>query len=331
LPTFRRDSLKVEMPDRSLVKIPYFRVEGDGAGPTFYVQAAQHGIELTGIYTVRLLLNSVMAERLNGTLIAVPIANPLAVRWRRHFYKMEPGEPYSSSHPHQMNRLWPGNPERNETERLAYSLYTSLVEQSDYVVDLHCWEQWVGATAIAMGWDPLSIELAEYSLLPFTELGFLDKGFIVHKDMLSAVATEAGKHALIIEHSGQRWVVPEQAKLVSKGLVNILRWLGMLPGEAARSEAQLMRSRDSVEVYAPEGEWIIITLKRPGEAVEKGDVIARLLDMESLEEKAVESPVHGLVYWIGSTRPNADTRPSEEVQVTSKGEKYRVATICELK
>jgi hypothetical protein len=53
--------------------------------------------------------------------------------------------------------------------------------------------------------------------------------------------------------------------------------------------------------------------------------------MNSLEEETVKSPVKGIIYWIGSTRNNIDTRPSEEVQVALKGEKYRIATIYSLR
>jgi len=74
-----------------------------------------------------------------------------------------------------------------------------------------------------------------------------------------------------------------------------------------------------------------VTLKTAGEEVGEGEEIAKLLNMNSLEEETVKSPVKGIIYWIGSTRNNIDTRPSEEVQVVLKGEKYRIATIYSLK
>lgn len=317
--------LRVQMPDGNFVEIPYFKIKGGSCSPVVYIQAAQHGVELTGIYTIKLLLDSVVNMDVNGTIIFVPVANPLAVRWRRHFYKMELGEPYSSYHPHQMNRLWPGRADGNETERIAYNLYKNLVEQADYVIDLHCYEQWIAPASLANGWDEISIELAEYSLLQFIEIS--DKAN-VHRGMLSYVATETGKHTLTIEHSGQRWVFPDQAKLVYKGLTNVLRYLAVIPGEPIKPKLQLMLGRDKhVDVYSPEGEWIIVVLKAAGEEVEEGEEIAKLLDMNSLKEETVRSPVRGIIYWIGSTRNHIDTRPSEEVQTVLKGEKYRIATI----
>lgn len=327
--SLERSTLRVQTPDGGFVEIPYFKIKGRSYSPVVYIQAAQHGVELTGVYTIKLLLDSIARMDVNGTIILVPVANPLAVKWRRHFYKMELGEPYSSYHPHQMNRLWPGKADGNETERIVYSLYRNLVEQADYVIDLHCYEQWIAPAALANGWDEVSVKLAEYSLLPFIEI--YDKPN-VHRGMLSYVATEAGKHALTIEHSGQRWVSPEQAKLVYKGLMNILRYLAIISGEIIKPKLQFTLGRDQhVDVYAPEGEWIIVVLKSAGEWVEEGEEIAKLLNMNSLEEEAVKSPVKGMIYWIGSTRSNIDTRPSEEVQVVLKGEKYRIATIYVVK
>lgn len=313
------------MPDGNFVKIPHFKIKGGSYSPAIYIQAAQHGVELTGIYTIKLLLDNVVNMDVNGTIILVPVANPLAVRWRRHFYKMELGEPYSTYHPHQMNRLWPGKADGNETERIVYSLYRNLVEQADYVIDLHCYEQWIAPASLANGWDELSVKLAKYSLLPFIDIR--DKSN-VHRGMLDYVATEAGKHALTIEHSGQRWVFSDQANLAYKGLMNALRYLCVVPGEPNKPKLQLTLGRDKhVDVYAPEGEWIIVVLKAAGEEVEEGEEIAKLLDMKSLNEETVRSPVRGIIYWIGSTRSHIDTRPSEEVQVVLKGEKYRIATI----
>jgi len=87
LPGLERSVLSVQMPDGSFVEVSYFKLEGGSGGPVVYIHATQHGVELTGIYTIKLLLDSVLGMNVNGTIILVPVANPLAVRWRRHFYK----------------------------------------------------------------------------------------------------------------------------------------------------------------------------------------------------------------------------------------------------
>jgi len=326
---FERHVISVEMPDGSIVKIPYF-MKGEGE-PVLYIQAAQHGVELTGVYTIKLLMERINKQDISGTLILVPIANPLAVKWRRHFYKMELGEPYSSDHPHQMNRLWPGRQDGNETERIVYALYNNLVSKADYVIDLHCWEMWRCGAALGLDWDKVSVDMCKYSLLKFISLRSKAtfKGKL--KGMISYVATEAGAHAITIEHSGQRWVFTNEAEKVCNGLMNIMRYIGLLEGEIIEPQIQFLLGRDPhVDIYAPQGDWILILSKSHGDKVSKGDLIAKVMSMETLEEKIIQSPIKGIVYEIGATRPHVDTRPSEEVLVISKGERYRIATIYEL-
>ncbi len=316
------------MPQDFTIKLPYF-IYGRGE-PILYIQAAQHGVELTGIYTIRLLMERLRGTKIEGTLILVPIANPLAVKWRRHFYKMELGERYSDDHPHQMNRVWPGNKDGNETERLAYALYENLIAKADYVIDLHCWEMWRCSCALGHEWDSESVEMCRYSLLNFIRL-MPRKYFTGRKaNMLSFVVTVKGGHAIVIEHSGQRWIFVDEAKRVCEGIINIMRYLGIVPEKPVSPKRQFVVGKDPhVNIIAPDGDWILTVYKRPGDSVVKNEVIASLLDIETFKEHKVHSPINGIIYEIGATRPNVDTRPSDEVMVILKGEKYRIATIYE--
>ncbi len=328
---FEMRKLLVEMPDETIVKVPYFTC--GSREPVLYIQAAQHGVELTGIYTIKLLMEELRREeKLDGRLILVPVANPLAVRWRRHFYKMELGEPYSSEHPHQMNRLWPGKRDGNETERLAYAIYENLVSGAEYVIDLHCWEMWRCSAALGLEWDKASTEMCRYSLLEFVSLSPKSRFTGRFKGVITYVVTEAGGHAMTIEHSGQRWVFKEEASRICNGILNVMRYLGMIKGEPIMPQEQFIVGRSPhKDLYAPKGEWLIILNKGPGDRVDKGEEVVKLVDLNTLSEEVMVSPIRGVIYEVGATRPNVDTRPSEEVLVIPKGERYRVATIYESK
>ena len=318
------------MPDGSLVKIPY--LEAGKGTPVVYIQAAQHGVELTGVYTINLLASKLAGKNLEGKIFLVPVANPLAVRWRRHFYRMELGEPYSNYHPHQMNRLWPGKEKGNETERLAYALYNKLISSSDYVIDLHCWSMWRCSAALGLAWDRISVEMCRFSLLRF--IGLRDKQTFKgrQRGMLHYVATEDGKHSIVIEHSGQRWVFVDEAKRVCEGLLNILRYVGILEGEPRRPPRQFILGKDEhVEILAPDGDWLLVTLRKAGDTVSKGSTIAQLIDLNEWTMEEVLSPIEGIIYEIGATRPHVDTRPSDEVLIISRGERYKIATIYRLR
>jgi len=95
---------------------------GDGDGPTCYVQAAQHGREINGTDVLRRLHERLtdstavgsVASDLDGTLIVVPVADPLT--FDRVAYTTP--EPIDSAAPN-MNRCWPGNSAGTIHERMA--------------------------------------------------------------------------------------------------------------------------------------------------------------------------------------------------------------------
>jgi predicted deacylase len=100
-------------------------------GPTVYVQAAQHGREINGSEVLRRLHDDLPAADLDGTVVAVPVADPLT--FDRVSYTTP--EAFDSVNPN-MNRCWPGDDEGTVHERMAARLW-EYAGAADYVVDLH--------------------------------------------------------------------------------------------------------------------------------------------------------------------------------------------------
>ena len=114
------------------------------------------------------------------------------------------------------------------------------------------------------------------------------------------------------------------------GIINILRYIGVIKGKPKEPKRQFVVNRDKhIDIIAPYGCWILVIYKSPGDEVRKGDLIATLLSLETFEGQKIYASSNGIIYEIGATRPHVDTRPSEEVMVILKGEKYRIATIYE--
>jgi predicted deacylase len=100
-------------------------------GPVVYVQAAQHGREINGTAVLRRLHDDLLSADLAGTVIAVPVADPLTFD---HVTYTTP-EAFDSVNPN-LNRVWPGDADGTLHERMAESLW-AYAGESDYVVDLH--------------------------------------------------------------------------------------------------------------------------------------------------------------------------------------------------
>ncbi|MDJ1431331.1 succinylglutamate desuccinylase/aspartoacylase family protein [Halostagnicola sp. A-GB9-2] len=104
---------------------------GDEPGPTLYVQAAQHGREINGTEVLRRFHDRLPLESLSGTIVAVPVANPLTFD-RVSYTTPEALDSVNSN----MNRVWPGDDEGSLHQRMAARLW-EYVEDADAVVDLH--------------------------------------------------------------------------------------------------------------------------------------------------------------------------------------------------
>ncbi|GAB7010265.1 succinylglutamate desuccinylase/aspartoacylase family protein [Halorubrum trueperi] len=118
------------LPSGDDVTVAVHRYVG-GSGPTVYVQAAQHGIELNGPATLRRLHEALVDADVAGTVVVVPVVNSPAFDHRSY---MTP-QVYDAANPN-LNRVWPGDDEGSMQERLAAELWP-LVTDADAVVDLH--------------------------------------------------------------------------------------------------------------------------------------------------------------------------------------------------
>ena len=72
----------IELSDRTEVKLPVMIMMGEKSGPTLLLTAQVHGQEMTGAEVIRRLLREkIKPSELSGNIIAIPVANPLAVQY----------------------------------------------------------------------------------------------------------------------------------------------------------------------------------------------------------------------------------------------------------
>ena len=85
-------------------RMPLLVYAGTRPGPVLYVQALQHGLELNGCDVMRRLVQDLDPAALRGTLILVPVANPLAARVHMQSFPY-PDRP-TERRTNDMNRRW---------------------------------------------------------------------------------------------------------------------------------------------------------------------------------------------------------------------------------
>ncbi|MFC7185341.1 succinylglutamate desuccinylase/aspartoacylase family protein [Halorubrum yunnanense] len=217
---------------------PELDVPADG-GPVVYAQAAQHGREVNGTAVLRRLherltgggATSAAASDLDGTLVTVPVADPLT--FDRVSYTTP--EPLDATHSN-MNRCWPGDDEGTLHERAAARLWV-FASAAGAIVDLHTGSPAMLTHAVymrgdedcrslaeAFGTDLLLAEAAgDEADAEWSERGFAGK--------LRVAATREGIPTITPELAHSREVVPEAVEIGLKGTLGALRHEGLLPGE----------------------------------------------------------------------------------------------------
>ena len=118
------------------VSIPWQVVHGALDGPTLCLEGTLHGWEPMGAEIIRRAMQEVDPTTLRGTVLCLPLANPLSVEFGG---TIESGglrvNPLDSL---DLNRVWPGRAEGGWlTETMAHRMWTEFVSRSDYLVDYH--------------------------------------------------------------------------------------------------------------------------------------------------------------------------------------------------
>ncbi len=101
---------------------------GAKIGPTVIITAGIHGDEYEGPAAVMELTETLLPEEVSGTVIAMPVVNPLA---------FAAGSRTTPEDGLNLARVFPGSPNGSITERLAAVIFNEYVSRANYLIDLH--------------------------------------------------------------------------------------------------------------------------------------------------------------------------------------------------
>jgi predicted deacylase len=272
---------------------------GDGDGPTLYVQAAQHGREINGTATLRRLHERLDPTDVSGTLVAVPVADPLT--FDQVAYTTT--EPIDSVNPN-MNRVWPGDESGTLHERMAARLW-SLAGEADAIVDLHTASRDSLTHVVFREDDADSRDLAEAfgTDLLLAELADEEADEEWHaRDFggkLRVAASEEGIPSITPELAHNKEIVESAVETGVSGVLNVLRELGMLPDSPQGGTPPLYRNHLGRVTAEDSGLFRVEPGVEIGQEVEAGEHVGTLYDPTSYEVlQRVETDRAGLLYTV---------------------------------
>ncbi len=114
------------------LKIPVHIVNGMKKGPTLLLLSGQGGLEWAAVEWLRKLIVETRSRDLVGTLVALPVANPLAFGLGMTDPPSFIGENWRKG---SIGNCFPGDRQGILNERIAYTITEEVIKNVDYVVE----------------------------------------------------------------------------------------------------------------------------------------------------------------------------------------------------
>jgi hypothetical protein len=272
---------------------PAFVAEGAADGPHLALLGGIHGCEYSSIAAVTRFMNGLDPGTLAGRITAVPVVNLSTFRGRSAFVTPEDGK--------NLNRCFPGDPGGTYSDVLAHAIFTELIAPADVLVDLHGGDLFEALEPFAIyaesGVEERSRGLAEVFGLPYVVREPRSEDGL--GGMTCIAAAEAGIPAIIAEAGGCGLLDEASVQLLLRGVGNVLRSLGMLPGEPEPTGGQRHVAGSEWLRCEHEGWWDAAA--GAGDEVAAGGLLGRVRDLwgDVLEE--VRAPDEGVVLFVTSS------------------------------
>lgn len=310
------------------VAISVHVVNGARSGPTLGLFSIQHGDEWVTLSTMRALIDQFNPQELAGTILVVPVCNPVALGSRERNTQPESDGP-------DQNRVWPGT-HTWLAESMTKVIDEEAVRLCDALMDFHL-GPWGSAFAeVFYGADFADPQLVQRCHEMAMAFGFpsLGKGRVVEvfpgpRSLMGYAGVELGIPGIAVEIGGAGFSTEMENNWIQetiRGVNNVLKHMEMMDGNLDRPEQILTYTR-TVRVNPRVGGLLVPenrteTLLRE---VKKDEVLGRVLSPYTFEElEILRSPCYGWLVYMARTyavRPGnwgfgiADAEGSEWVNV----------------
>ena len=270
--------------------IPVYIIHGTKPGPVLALTAGIHGDELNGVSVVHHLIHGddhiagtdddrISRDELAGTLICVPVVNIEGMLLEQR------GAPDNRD----INRLFPGKEQGNQSQRIAYALFQSVVRRADFLIDLH---------SAPHSRTNLPHVRANFERKECMELArAFGTHIILHssgpKGSLRRTATKDGTPTILLEAGTAHRFEMEAVHAGIEGVLNVMGYLGMIERENRLPAVRLLVRRS--KWARAEAGGLLYSLVNVGDHVSKGQEIALVTDPLGEQTHSIESPRTGVI------------------------------------
>lgn len=302
------DNAVATLEDGRVITTPFWRVDSGKGGPSLLLIASQHGNEVQGAEVARRFQEICASQLVAGSVWLLPMANLLAIHSRRHSFDLGPEQNNRMSE--RLNNMqihWPGDPEGNETARLAYALDQKVVRHCSHGVDMHCWQQVNTAETLSVVDHELSHMMGKVTTTRFIRHGSAHQPQDEIRSISQLIRRRRGG-AIVIELSGQFQMRERQVQIGLSSMVNIAKELGMINGDPKliQGPRAVYSPENNHEIHAPDsGIFMPATRKdnssnlMPEDYIEEGQSLGHIIRERDLETVPIYAPVSGYLWQYG--------------------------------
>jgi predicted deacylase len=304
---FKTGSLDgIELNTSTSIDVPVMAMNGAEEGPTLVLFSTQHGLEVQNIGIVhKVMRNELDPETIRGSVIALPIANPLA--YMHHTYR-------SWIDNRDIGYISAEKPNGNTSQRIANVIWEEVWSQGDLVINYHA----------NIRDDSLFYQSIRVSEGTKDDCERLARAFglttIYHEEIASSGTAPTESFTATLRHLAQENNIPSltvetiSGRAISDpsqtvgvtGTLNVMKEFDMIDGKQQPQEEvdRLVECRytggtgintQHSMVYANRG-GLFYPQKMPGDFIEEGEVIAEIRDPYGELLEAVEMPVDGYIW-----------------------------------
>ena len=283
------------LPKGETLRLAVLVARGQAEGPTLLVLGGVHGDEYEGPHAVRTVFRALTTDQLRGTFIGVPVTNVPA---------FEAGTRSSPLDGLNLARVFPGSRTGTTTERIAHQVGNHLIGRCDLLIDLHS-SGTHAAMPTLVGYYAHDGEVGRRSRTAALAFGapVVWGHSSVAPGRTVSEATACGIPWLYTECPGGGWLHQDTAALYARGVTNVMRQLGMLPGEPEYEPPHYHlygsgRIEDAQEVRSS---GFLLPAVRPLDRVRRGDLLGQVLGLAGEVREELRANSDGVLIFMRTT------------------------------
>lgn len=273
--------------------LPATILHGVQPGKTVLIMAGIHAGEYVGIEASIELARKLKTDKVTGTIILVKVMNRPAFENRTGSMGLTDKK--------NLNRVFPGNPDGTEMDRLAYAIVNEIFPAADYCIDLHSGDDYEELTPYVYYAGRASADVAARSRQMAEQV---DVPYMVKSGVASGgaynYAASCGIPSILIERGGMGQWSNEEARSTRRDVRNILCHLGIYQGvKDYRTYYPLDVADVRYQDAAFGGLWY--PRKKAGDMIRRGEVLGEVRDYEGNVKEISTAEFDGVVLYQTKT------------------------------